>query len=105
MSGFGTVGDVVAHKHRKKPKQEKRWLGTLPTHCDLCGAKIEKYFVDGKTVMGPWGILCDSCHMSRGCGLGVGRGQRYMKKTVLKDTGKKGVHKRQVYFVLVAGGS
>jgi hypothetical protein len=34
-------------------------------------------FIDGKTVMGPWGKLCMACHKKVGVGLGLGRGQKY----------------------------
>lgn len=31
---------------------------------------------DGKTVMGPWGYMCEDAFASVGVGLGTGRGQR-----------------------------
>jgi hypothetical protein len=58
----------------------KLWMGTRPVTCDICSGRITKTFVDGKTKMGPWGILCLSCHKSKGCGLGLGKGQRYELK-------------------------
>ena len=36
--------------------------------------------IDGKTKMGPWGILCPRCHKNHGCGLGLGKGQKYELK-------------------------
>ena len=32
--------------------------------------------VDGKTKMGPWANMCESCFAANGVGLGLGRGQR-----------------------------
>lgn len=57
--------------------ETKRWTGTPPTACDVCEEPITIVFVDGKTRMGPWGILCPVCHHSVGVGLGKGRGQGY----------------------------
>ena len=48
-----------------------------PTHCDLCRQPLKDHFVDGKTQMGPWAVMCLPCHKRRGTGLGLGRGQRY----------------------------
>lgn len=67
--------------------QIKKWLSDAPTHCDLCGRGITEHFVDGKTVLGPWGIMCMTCHASVGCGLGVGRGQEYDLETLVKVRG------------------
>ena len=33
-------------------------------------------FYDGKTVMGPWAYMCETCFATYGVGLGMGRGQR-----------------------------
>ena len=56
----------------------KVWMGDLPETCDVCNRKIDATFVDGKTQQGPWGILCLRCHKVHGCGLGTGKGQRYV---------------------------
>lgn len=56
-----------------------KWMGSPPTKCDLCGRPFDKFFVDGKTRMGPWGMLCTGCHASHGIGLGTGKGQRYKR--------------------------
>jgi hypothetical protein len=58
----------------------KLWMGTRPCTCDICGGRITKTFIDGKTKMGPWGIMCKACHKSKGVGLGTGLGQRYELK-------------------------
>lgn len=61
----------------------KRWNGTWPAKCDLCKTELQKFpfFVDGATKLGPWGLLCPSCHVSYGVGIGPGRGQAYNSKT------------------------
>jgi len=48
--------------------------------CDICGKEPEQ-IIDGKTVMGGWANLCPDCHREYGCGLGVGKGQKYDNKT------------------------
>ena len=65
------------------PKQ-RYWMGSTPK-CDFCGAVDLKEFVDGKTVHGPWAIICTNykCKMNM-VGLGTGQGQRY----VLQDDGQ-----------------
>lgn len=43
--------------------------------CDFCG-KEAKY--DGKTQMGPWANMCETCWKQHGVGkLGTGLGQKY----------------------------
>lgn len=63
------------------------WLGTPPVHCDICGRTLSNsgIFVDGKTRQGPWAIMCTHCHSSRGVGLGVGKGQKYVMEAAVGD--------------------
>jgi cytochrome c553 len=46
--------------------------------CDLCGAAKLSRYIDGKTIYGPWAIMCIICHHNKGVGLGTGRGQYYV---------------------------
>jgi hypothetical protein len=46
---------------------------TLSTRPDC--ETVPAYY-DGKTVMGPWAYMCESCFQRVGVGLGLGRGQR-----------------------------
>ena len=55
----------------------KSWVGEIPKRCDLCGTDLVGTFVDGRTYNGSWGILCTSCFMLHGVGLGTGKGQLY----------------------------
>ncbi len=73
-----------------KTKERKRWLSGRPSFCDLCRTPIKKggTFIDGKTDMGPWGILCVKCHRTRGFGLGIGRGQKYSGEEMLNVNGE-----------------
>ncbi|MHA2384155.1 MAG: hypothetical protein ACXACT_16400 [Candidatus Thorarchaeota archaeon] len=84
--GRMTVGAVLDHKRRMespKPKRKVYWLGNIDT-CNICPTKITTTFIDGKTTMGPWAILCPQCHKDVGYGLGTGLGQRY----VLQEDGR-----------------
>jgi hypothetical protein len=54
------------------------WSGEA-NNCDLCNKKIDNCFIDGKTKMGPWGIMCLECYLNKGIGLGLGLGQLYIK--------------------------
>jgi len=58
---------------------EKFWLSGTPEHCDVCGLPIVDTFIDGATRFGPWGCVCPTCHGLDGRGLGIGRGQKYVK--------------------------
>lgn len=65
----------------------KTWQGTVPSKCQICGDPIDQEFIDGATQMGPWAIMCPTCHKPYsptgvGVGLGVGKGQRYERQEV-----------------------
>lgn len=67
------------------------WAGSVGC-CDMChtGLKTAGEFVDGRTRMGPWAMLCTSCHEKYGVGLGAGKGQLYELQpngTFLKTAG------------------
>ena len=79
-----TVGNVVAHKHGKK--RVKKWGGSEPI-CNICNKKPKGYFVDGRTRMGPWALMCPACHKRVGVGLGTSFGQKYDADTLEKLEG------------------
>jgi hypothetical protein len=62
------------------------WLGE--TICDFCNADLKTdskdFFVDGKTILGPWGLMCSKHFAQYGIGLGTGKGQKYNSKTLEK---------------------
>jgi hypothetical protein len=58
------------------------WESEAPTECEICHQRLDGCFIDGKTDDGPWAIMCSSCHLIRGCGLGEGHGQKYDLKTL-----------------------
>lgn len=49
--------------------------------CQCCGGALGKTFVDGRLRIGPWAVMCRSCHRDLGVGLGIGRGQLYNTET------------------------
>jgi len=55
--------------------------------CDICKHPAEEYYVDGKTVFGPWANMCIACHKIHGVGLGINKGQKYNVKTRNKVDG------------------
>jgi hypothetical protein len=63
------------------------WSGTNPTQCEVCDCSLIRCgeFIDGKTKMGPWAMMCPGCHKSHGCGLGTGKGQKYERRETMKD--------------------
>jgi hypothetical protein len=68
-------------------KPVKKWSGSKPVKCDLCGYPFVGYFIDGRTFNGQWGLLCETCHSIHGMGLGLGRGQKYDLATLQKVDG------------------
>lgn len=78
-----------------KPKQVKKWIGGGRLECDIClnfhykttDLTKEEFFVDGKTQMGPWALMCPRCFKLYGVGIGTGKGQKYDSKTLEKVEG------------------
>lgn len=64
----------------KRGPRIKKWEGTVPSTCQLCGAELKQHFIDGATKLGPWAMMCTACHKNAGDGLGVGKGQKYEKR-------------------------
>jgi hypothetical protein len=49
--------------------------------CDLCGTTELNTMFDGKVQGGTrWANMCKTCFELRGCGLGTGKGQKYIWK-------------------------
>jgi hypothetical protein len=48
-------------------------------NCDVCGLKKPFYLIDGRTIYGSWTLMCESCHVLFGVGLGTGKGQKYKR--------------------------
>ena len=48
-----------------------KWYGILPKSCDICKRPLKKIFIDGRTKMGPWAIMCNNCFKEHGVGLGI----------------------------------
>jgi len=61
----------------KEPKKVKRWLGTPPVKCQICGNDLSLFFVDFKTRSGLWAIGCVPCFEKQSNHLGVGWGIKY----------------------------
>jgi hypothetical protein len=69
---------------------KKKWFGTWPAKCDLCGRELEKssWFVDGRMACSSsWALMCSACFHRIGVGLGIGKGQRYDSNTLEKIGG------------------
>jgi hypothetical protein len=70
---------VLKYTHNDKERVMDKWLSDY-SKCDICGKRIKgrvKWFVDGKTRMGPWALMCPQCFELDGVGLGIGLGQKY----------------------------
>lgn len=64
-----------------------KWVSKPPVACDTCRKPLSKFFVDGKTRMGPWATMCVPCHQVLGVGLGTGLGQKFDLTTLEKVEG------------------
>lgn len=87
---FGWPVKEIRHDHtdrgaaesigaERKIRHGKYWRSEPPMNCDICKGKINGDFIDGKTIDGPWAILCPTCHTIHGIGFGTGRGQQYTR--------------------------
>jgi hypothetical protein len=72
-----------------------KWIGSgdgSAPECDFAKAQGVKHnmapgFVDGRTIYGPWALMCIDCHTRNGVGLGTGKGQKYDGTTLEKVEG------------------
>lgn len=90
LNGRERRGDEAPAK-RERPKREtkpsneqvRQWYSPMPGECQLCHTLFGagQKFIDGKTAHGPWGVMCETCHVSHGVGLGIGKGQEYTWRT------------------------
>ena len=71
----------------KESMHQKYWVSPVPTHCQVCGMILENHFIDGRTFVGYWTIMCLECHSKDGVGLGLGKGQKYEIKTLKRVEG------------------
>jgi hypothetical protein len=55
------------------------WMGEV-SRCDICQQLIKAELIDGATVRGPWASMDPTCHGMFGIGLGLGKGQRYVRQ-------------------------
>lgn len=56
--------------------RHRKWIGKIPDY-DFAERRITDTFIDGRTCYGSWAIMHPDTHAEAGCGLGVGRGQKY----------------------------
>lgn len=69
--------DEFANLKEGEKRQEFAYFSDYK--CDFCGKIFdhEKYFVDGKTKQGPWGLMCTKCFGENGIKVEWGYGQLY----------------------------
>lgn len=82
-----TIGAVLESKQEKKPKPVM-WLGEKK--CNICNETCVDVLIDGRTIYGPWAVMCVACHKSKGVGIGTGKGQQYRESEngdFVKDAG------------------
>lgn len=53
-------------------------VSVLP-NCQFPHAEPTLAYVDGATIQGPWGYMCETHFKAFGVGLGMGKGQRLIK--------------------------
>jgi len=53
------------------------WIGDRT--CNFCHQEIKDCLIDGKTIEGPWAVMCPICFVMQGVGVGQGQGQMYVK--------------------------
>lgn len=68
---------TASESHRRE--KVTYWVSPVPKQDDF-GIEIENEIIDGKTVQGPWALMVPAVHRLYGVGLGLGRGQKYVKQ-------------------------
>jgi hypothetical protein len=58
---------------------ETYWHGHVKSRDDF-NQPIKNEFIDGRTHYGPWAIMTRASWRLHGIGLGLGKGQRYVKQ-------------------------
>lgn len=71
----------MSKKKAGSPAKGNNYHGPTPTTCEICDSPMGDQFVDGKTLSGPWALMCQACHLKDGVGLGMGKGQKYDAKS------------------------
>ena len=89
MCSFTSMMRVRLTRRLEGDEMTKKWNGSKPVKCDICSEEFlgEKFFIDGRTIYGPWGMMCERCHKLYGTGLGLGNGQKYGVETLVKVEG------------------
>ena len=64
---------------------KRYWRGSPPVQCDFAQRTSGKHdirtnFVDGRTLAGPWAIMCLACLKRYGVGVGSSIGQHYQQQ-------------------------
>jgi hypothetical protein len=76
----GFVVEWKEEEEKAAAKNQVYWLSPLGDKDDF-GQPIEREFIDGKTILGPWAIMTPTSYRTYGIGrLGQGFGQRYEKR-------------------------
>lgn len=57
--------------------QTKQWWTSRVGGFDDFDFPITNIIIDGKTTQRPWAIMTPESHAKLGCGLGIGKGQKY----------------------------
>lgn len=73
-----------------KTKKPVTWIGKIDK-CQINGCNYNGVMFDACVGYRNWGNICQDCFDTYGCGLGIGKGQKYL----LQPDGK---------WLLVAGG-
>lgn len=88
MNDFNKAMDGNGNINTDEVPSVSRWLGGIPKTCQICSIPLTRQFIDGKTVFGPWAIMCVLCARDQGIKeYGTGVGQLYDLETLVKVAG------------------
>jgi len=71
------IEEILGHNEKMKLKQHNETYVTEFPKCVFCD---DSAVYDGKTTMGPWANMCNGHFRIYGVGLGLGKGQKLIKK-------------------------
>ena len=60
--------------------EQKKYTQVLVECLPKCEFCEHDAYIDGKTSFGIWANMCKKCHLERGVGIGLGKGQLLIKR-------------------------
>lgn len=77
---MGFLSKIFGNSNADSIDKNRPWIGEIPRRCELCSNIIIDVFFDGHVRSGGWKFMCPECFELYGSGLGIGVGQKFVKR-------------------------